>query len=449
MSFQPRLRQASVAKGWGCCRCRRLWVYREDGSTSYVSHDSLDHDYLLPTSPSSAQDDAPTTSAATTGIHEAYRRCEWTGAGYGEQVIVKTSTNHEAMQREVDNVALVQEHAEDDVVVDIYDHNLDESSEGTGNDRKDAVLVMERGEQDLLGYLNDNYQVDWENGEAIPNIVYSIVKSIEAMHSAGLVWTDAKLCKFLPNDGNNRGISLQQVSDINFCNTYIFMTFLANFVVIKPTPETTVLDGAEGDLVNVKAIDLESCAQKGNHPLKFTPSTCPPEMADVLMAYVDGKDGVPRHETNFSFDIWSLGVIVFTLLTKQSFHEHNLDFEYIARNLNTLEQHTVDQVIANVSLSPSARDFISTCLRVNPDERPNISDLLVHPFIVQEDAQCENFDAPAAVPEELQGDVANWQNFPPQQLHDHKEIRKTWQGIELEENHLASYEQQFEMYSSS
>ncbi|KAL3939611.1 MAG: hypothetical protein SGARI_001308 [Bacillariaceae sp.] len=171
--------------------------------------------------------------------------------------MVKTSKNVAAMQREIDNTHLIQEQVDEDVIVDILDHNLDRDAD----DGKHAVIVMEKGAQDSLSYLNENYDAqtwagvddgntaseDCRNDPLTSSVasqmVYDIANSIKAIHAAGLVWTDAKL---------------------------------KNFIVLNESEENDWNNDAPAS-PNVKAIDLESCTQPGKHPIKFTPSTCPPE----------------------------------------------------------------------------------------------------------------------------------------------------------------------------
>jgi serine/threonine protein kinase len=387
-----------------------LFVYHkqhgddDDTAKWIVSHDELDHDYHL-------LDDPQHRGRHNKNLHEAIRRCEDTGNTYGEPVMVKTSKNFAAMQREIDNTILVQEQVEEDVVVDIVDHNLSQKND----DDKHGVIVMEKGAQDSLSYLNRHYDAQtWAgvnsndkanlgNVSVASKMVYGITNSIKAIHSAGLVWTDAKL---------------------------------KNFVVME--------DNRKAASPNVKAIDLESCTRPGNHPIKFTPSTCPPEFVPVLRAHIKGRSKVPFHPTHPSFDVWSLGMIAFLLVTKTAyFPKSNVNFEYLTNCLAALRQDDIDNdprlVRARsssggggggnnsrhdsiVEIDPLARDFIVSCLKIDPNERPSIQHLMNHPFIARHENTIDRED--------------NEKNSKPQQS-----------GSEERSNFMDAYDEQFSSYS--
>jgi serine/threonine protein kinase len=385
-------------------------IYHEsdDGSGEcYVSHDLLDHDYVVPSSTDRLKDNtSKTCSESTTGIHNAHRRCRWTGRPYGEQLIVKTSTNKQAMKREIDVIERIQQSSSSpvDTIVNIYDHNMKKSSQhpvvveddhhiqqeqqhpyyfGETNlyhmglvpyveEDEDAVIVMERGEQDLLAYLNTHYEPGWESTERFRHIVLSIVKSVDAIHNAGLVWTDIKLSNFVVMNSHN-----QNNNNNNNRNQY-------------PT---------------VKAIDLESCVTPGSRPTKFTASTSPPEMASVLLYYVVQQDGeVPSLTMQYSYDVWSLGIVLFTLMTRRPYHHTtNTDFGCIARSLGTIRQEDVDYDPRLAEVNPTARDFVWRCLRIHPDERPTVHQLLQHPYLTSNQNNNSNNNSDRYRPYERQG----------------------------------------------
>jgi mitogen-activated protein kinase kinase kinase 1 len=284
------------------------------------------------------------------------------------------------MKREIDVIERIQQSSSSpvDTIVNIYDHNLKKSPRhpvvveddhriqqeqqhpyyfGETNlyhmglvpyveeEDEDAVIVMERGEQDLLAYLNAHYEPGWESTETFRHIVLSIVKSIQAIHKAGLVWTDIKLSNFVVMNSHNQ----------NNNNPY-------------PT---------------VKAIDLESCVTPGSRPTKFTASTSPPEMSSVLLYYVVQQDGeVPSFTMQYAYDVWSLGIVLFTLMTRRPYHHTtNTDFGCIARSLGTIGQEDVDSDPRLEEVNPTARDFVLRCLRIHPDERPTVHHLLQHPYL--------------------------------------------------------------------
>ncbi|XP_040378979.1 mitogen-activated protein kinase kinase kinase 1-like [Oryza brachyantha] len=74
-------------------------------------------------------------------------------------------------------------------------------------------------------------------------------------------------------------------------------------------------------------------------------------------------------------DIWSLGCTVLEMLTRE--HPYpNLEWTQALFKIGREEPPDNPEY-----LSKEARDFISQCLRLNPDDRPYASKLLDHPFV--------------------------------------------------------------------
>ena len=81
-------------------------------------------------------------------------------------------------------------------------------------------------------------------------------------------------------------------------------------------------------------------------------------------------------------DIWSLGCLVMELLTAKLPHSHVVDgplavIQYISR----LRPGDVPLIPATIT-NPDAIAFIRMCLRVDPEQRPSVQTLMVHPFIL-------------------------------------------------------------------
>ncbi|CAN8246873.1 unnamed protein product [Cochlearia groenlandica] len=74
-------------------------------------------------------------------------------------------------------------------------------------------------------------------------------------------------------------------------------------------------------------------------------------------------------------DIWSLGCTVLEMLTGQIPYHHLEQVQAIYR----IGKGDLPEVPN--TLSQEARDFIFTCLKVNPEERPTAAELLDHPFV--------------------------------------------------------------------
>ncbi|WOL03813.1 mitogen-activated protein kinase kinase kinase 1-like [Canna indica] len=83
----------------------------------------------------------------------------------------------------------------------------------------------------------------------------------------------------------------------------------------------------------------------------------------------------PRRSYGTAADIWSLGCTVLELLTRQIPYP-NLEWTQALFRIGRGEQPPIP-----TSLSKDACDFISQCVKVNPDDRPTASQLLEHPFV--------------------------------------------------------------------
>ncbi|CEP02054.1 unnamed protein product (mitochondrion) [Plasmodiophora brassicae] len=78
---------------------------------------------------------------------------------------------------------------------------------------------------------------------------------------------------------------------------------------------------------------------------------------------------------SFEVDVWSLGVITFTMLTgKPPFETANLKETYARIRANSYEYPV------NVSISASAKDLISKMLVLNPEQRATLAEIRRHPF---------------------------------------------------------------------
>merc|ERR1712154_510329 len=95
-----------------------------------------------------------------------------------------------------------------------------------------------------------------------------------------------------------------------------------------------------------------------------------------------------ENEYNYKCDIWSLGVIMFVMVTGyQPFDAHLLSnvFMNIKRgkyNVDTKEWR---------ALSKDAKDLIGCLLEIDPEKRLEIKDIKAHPWIIQHVQKKENY----------------------------------------------------------
>lgn len=350
-----RSQQGAALKG----RCTLLLSTdqhnRQEGDI--ISDESFDHDYVL------LEDRSEAMSSGSSELQEAYRKCSKTGDAVGEKVLIKFSDNTEAMEREVENTELISKEQtteeEEDVIIKILDHNLEFEPTTAARDKetlegdsastetaptKQSMIVMEKASQDLLSYINDK-NTDL-TGRNLRKAIRSMVRSIASIHASGLVWSDAKL---------------------------------GNFVVDSQEPQQA---NGNTESITVKAIDLESCAPPGSKPPTFTPSYCPPEFVPNLRACLKGQPERPQ-PVQYAFDIWSLGTVVYSMVTGHTFHQHNTDYEAVTEALATIEQEPIDldPRLNHPDVDPLAKDFILQCLKVDPSERPSMEKLLEHQYL--------------------------------------------------------------------
>jgi polo-like kinase 1 len=116
-----------------------------------------------------------------------------------------------------------------------------------------------------------------------------------------------------------------------------------------------------GDFGLAAKLDFEGERKK---TICGTPNYIAPEI-------LEGKTG-----HSYEVDIWSLGVICYTLLIgKPPFETNDVKTTYrrIRMNAYSFPEH--------VTISPNAKDLITRILNTNPAKRPTIDEILDHPFM--------------------------------------------------------------------
>jgi len=83
----------------------------------------------------------------------------------------------------------------------------------------------------------------------------------------------------------------------------------------------------------------------------------------------------PKKTYGPAADIWSLGCTVLEMLTRQLPYP-DLEWTQALYRIGKGEPPAIPDI-----LSRDARDFISQCVKPNPEDRPSASKLLDHPFV--------------------------------------------------------------------
>mmetsp|Transcript_15751 Transcript_15751/g.35910 ORF Transcript_15751/g.35910 Transcript_15751/m.35910 type:complete len:540 (+) Transcript_15751:1-1620(+) len=281
----------------------------------------LEDEYLLANKPERS-------TSGKSNIWEAYKTSESTGLPVENAVpvCIKISTNLEAISREYENYRKLSFLGiwETGRFVRCY-----EFFPVAGYDKKfrnQCALAMERGSRDLKSFLTSRRKL--ENKE-LRDACTSATQCVQALHNAGLVWTDMKT---------------------------------ENFVVM-PNGE-------------VKGIDLESAMPIGDYPVDYSPEACPPEFAT---AFLEG-DG-PYFELGTSYDVWSLGMLMLELSSGRGYFDGKTPAQ-ITKQLRDMDDATMSRDLDGFDTEERLKDLIRRCLQVDPRKRPNTAQILMHPYFL-------------------------------------------------------------------
>lgn len=254
-------------------------------------------------------------------IFKAYKSTR-DGLPVGEPLTVKVSKNWEAIEREAANYQrITKAGVTRGQFVSLIDF-LPTASVITKRYAQQSALVMERGALDLKKYININGALD---GKELRDAASAAAQCLQAVHDSGLVWTDMKT---------------------------------ENFVVTE--------DG------QVKGIDLESAMPVRDNPVDYSPEATPPEFAKAFLA----GDG-PFFVLEQSYDMWSFGILLYELATGKGYWDGKSPVVITKALRNEPE---ID--LTNEDIDKRLKDLIQKCLNLTPRKRPNMVQVLLHPYFV-------------------------------------------------------------------
>lgn len=249
------------------------------------------------------------------------------GLPFGEPLAIKTSANKPKLKKEFQNYKKIASGAFRGKFVKLVDF-LPVAGEAAQFSSSSA-LVVERGEKNLKDYFKTKRQ--GLEGKALRDAAAAAAQCVQAVHSSRLVWTDLK-----PE----------------------------NFVVINDK-------SGKGGGIEIKGIDLESVCPVRDNPIDYSPESCPPEFTEALM-----KGNGPYFVLDFSYDIWSFGIMLYEIATGTS----PFRGKTAAQIMSALEGGAAID-LSKVSDS-KLQNLIEECLEINPKRRPNIAQILLHPYFL-------------------------------------------------------------------
>lgn len=266
------------------------------------------------------------TFRSTSGRSQIYFgfRTDKDGFPTGDRLAIKISPNYEALERESKNYNRVSFGIFSGQFVSNVDflRVADEKNFGS-----QSALIVDGGVMNLEQYLNQRSKTGFE-GRIMRDLAAAAGQCVQASHSSNMVWTDLKIDNFV------------------------------------------VMDTQQDKKIKIKGIDLESAVPFGKNPFDYSPEACPPEFAKAFVSG-DGADFICRP----SYDIWSLGMMLYHLHTGSSY--------FTSKSPATITKLlSADQFSVNLSRvkDDKLRDLLKQCLDTIPNRRPDITRFLLHPF---------------------------------------------------------------------
>ena len=285
--------------------------------------------------------DDPKQSSGKSAIFEAFPKDDQGGLMLDYPVVVKLSPNTNALEREAHNYLTITRGPGGiqtaDLFVEVHDY-LEKADPNCPDLRQHSALIIERGENDLQHYLQKNGCLQ---GKELQDAAKTAVMCVKAVHDNNMVWTEIKT---------------------------------SNFVLTNDCSSST-----EGE--KIKGIDLESAVPHSHPAIDYTAYACPPEFA---LEFLCGRQA--EMPMDYSFDVWSLGMLLYEMSTGTPFFHPDDDNVYIATTLKNMNgkldlNKNGDEAILNQD--PPMKDLIQQCLEMDPHARSSVNELLHHEYFAQ------------------------------------------------------------------
>jgi serine/threonine protein kinase len=274
----------------------------------------------------------PQSTSGKSQVYGAYR-CDSNGNPEGNQLAIKMSRDCEAIIREAENYDRITNGPFPGRFVKKIDYLPEINAQPASKSfSKQCALVTEFG-QETLNAVVTRRGGQGLDGPALRNAAEVAAQCLQSMHSSGVVWTDLKA---------------------------------ENLVVI----------GEDGDSVlRFKGIDVANAMPNQSNPVSYNPSISPPELARVNPS--GSVAGLKKFTLDCSFDIWSYGILLYELGTGRQYFSGMIP-KQITKAL-TSKDFAAD--VSDIKDS-DLKDLIEKCLKINPEERPNIEQVLQHPYLL-------------------------------------------------------------------
>lgn len=269
-------------------------------------------------------------------IWKAYR-ANFRGEPTGDLITLKMSSDTDALRRESANYEKLKSNL---VSRGAFVNKLDFLPDAKSNNRneysKHSVLVMENGAYNLKEWMSISRGAGLR-GKEMREVAVAAGQCIQAMHSCKLVWTDLKT---------------------------------ENFVVVSNPEVTSSSSSTAPPQLVVKGIDVESARPFGETPVDYSPEACPPEFAQAFFA-----GNALQFVLQPSYDMWSLGMMLFEISTGSPYFFLKPP-SVVTKTLSTPSFKPNVKAIQDLKL----RNLVEKCLSIDPNNRPTITQFLLHPY---------------------------------------------------------------------